>query len=199
MAVDDIIRFSVQSRMFGIRMANILHYRVVASGEPAIPDPVIVEASFVGAYRDWWLGRMVSDFEMTCFKAQKIWPLPVGDPVIEPQTGVVGTAVGNATSAQQCLKMRMYTETISKRGRGRNYFSGLPAGAMDQGNIREATYNNLQGWANAWEAHLINVPFSGEYALGVWSQTGLVFNDITEITPSAKVWTLRDRQDALCI
>lgn len=192
MPVNDVLQASLRFSINGEKTANVLHF-IQTSADGALPPNEDLAAAII---EDLWPSLkacLSDDCTLQSIAVKRIDPTLGGTtfvPVIEP--GSVGQ---DTLPPNGCLVVTLYTNTLTKRGRGRMFISGIPDTFINQGRLNNAdatvfvTFLDLllsaiQGGAGA------------TFHAAIWSATAGSAQEITSHQLRARLINLRGRRMA---
>jgi hypothetical protein len=147
----DIYRAAVLTQVNNVGTVNVMHFEEVSTGtnpdrEAELRDFIDPTAAPPGGYGYVWKYVASQDAEIVCMKLQKVSPAPEGTLRHYFVSGP-GEVASGAAAANLNYVIRLYSDTASKRGRGRHFFSGIPLSFLDGGQYAAAAINPLTNFA----------------------------------------------------
>lgn len=192
MAVGDVYEVVVCGDVKGEHVQNV--FRLKETVEET--DDVPAENLALGIQTAWipdWKALLSEDFAFNCIYVRRIAPAPgIAFTVLLTD---VGEVVSDAIPSTSALLISWYTNLATKRGRGRNYFAGLPENAQE-GGLLAAT--ELAAWQALGVLIRGSVPAggggSGSWELGVWSEILAAIQDVKTSVVRTNLASMRSRR-----
>jgi len=192
MAVEDVYEVVVDMTVLGEHCVNVFKFRETVAETDTIPAENLA-LGFQAALIADWAALLSEDVQFNCIYVRRISPGPgVAFTVLETTPGeVVSQAIPSASG----LVVTWYSATASKRGRGRNYFAGLPENAQQAGKLEADVIA-------AWTAFLATLMGTiaaggggaGSWQLCVWSDVDSIGRDVVTNVIRTNLGTMRTRR-----
>lgn len=198
MALDDIYYLAVDQVVYGVVCTNVFHYKestAVAPGDNGAEQ--LVEA-FEEDNAPVWAANLATDWSVVCLRAARIKP-EQGSEFPKTISGVSGAVTGPALPANQVALISVYSSTISRRGRGRSYISGMSVAAESANHLTTEGLTNLGAIAGTFDNNIANSAGSGVFTPVVYSTVDEAGYDIQHVEPKSPFRKLRNRTPTICI
>lgn len=192
MAVNDVYELVQSYRVRGEWCENVFHYKE----KTAETDPIPAENLALGwdtTIKPLLVALLSDEVIFACVYARRIAPTPgIAFTVLQTDAGAVASEAIPTTSAPI---ITWYTNTISRRGRGRNYFPGLPESMQNSGSLTAAALTDWQGHADDMEIDLAaGGGGTGVWELAVWSELAATAQIVVAGIARSNLASMRSRR-----
>lgn len=137
MPVGSTYQLAVDQSLHGVLCTNIFYWTQTQTGSG---DD---EQDLIDAFKEdgtpAWQACLSDEWQITCYRARRVSGTGTFAEKFEVATGIDGDLTGAALPANAVAVISWYSETYSKAGRGRSYFSGCQM--IDE---LENTWNSTQ-------------------------------------------------------
>lgn len=192
MAVGDVYELLVDYSVLGEHCVNAFKFRETVEETDDLPARNLA-LSFQTAVIADWAALLSNQAQFNCIYCRRISPTPgvaftvlLSDP---------GEEVSEAIPTTSAVLMTWYSAVASKRGRGRNYFAGLPEIAQAGGKLEADV---LAAWEDLAATIMATMPVAGggtgNWALCVWSEVLSAANDVIASVVRTNLATMRTRR-----
>lgn len=175
----DVYRASILASVNGVGCVNVMHWEEVSVGSNPnrleslrdwLSDPTPGTN-----FAFWWQQCVANDTTLSCMKLQKVDPAPEGT-MRHYFVSHSGAAGASPAPSNLCLVIRLYSDTATKRGRGRHFFAGLAKESLIGGNYTGVMTTPLGELANMFSG-LGTAADGSVYRGSVYSPTDDVYRD----------------------
>jgi len=192
MAVGDVYEVSVDYSVLGEHCVNVFKFRESVEETDDIPARNLALAFQAAAIADW-AALLSEQVQFNCIYVRRISPTPsVAYTVLLTDPGEV---VSEAIPTTSAVLITWYSTVASKRGRGRNYFAGLPENAQAGGKLEGDVLAAWQDLATTLMAAMGPAGGgTGVWALCIWSDILGAANDAVTNVVRTNLGTMRTRR-----
>lgn len=195
-----IYRASLVTEVNSVATANVMHFD---ESTPPASGPsedglfaFLTDPAVAGGFAAAWQGLMSNEATITCVKIQKVSPAPLGTTKLF-FSSLAGGVSDEALPSNVAALIAHHGATGGRRGRGRNYFAGIPEGSAQGGRLISSAFNLLQQLAD-----VLAVP-NGNATVGIWellvySKADLAYYDPVHCYADPVLRNQRDRITNLC-
>lgn len=197
MAAGDVYRIVVHSVLYGSSCVNVFHVRTTNDTTVGRPEDDVlerVEAQWIPP----WMDVVAEDFMVDCIEAHRIHPQPGLVSSVLLDAGNTGQVIDDALPPNKCYCISWYSETYTKRGRGRSFFSGVPETWEDDNAIISDHAAILTTFAETIEDGLSGGAGGGQFELTIWSADVFTAHPVVDSNPSPQVRSIRKRTARRC-
>lgn len=190
MALNDVFELSLLFNLKGQKLANVLHFEQ-DSADGAIPPNEDICNAF---YEDCWPAMqdlLSNDISLENIKGRRIDPTPGGVyllPVGEPGNVGVDSLPPNST-----LLTTIYTNELSRSGRGRMSISGIPKSYSQNGLMQNGAIATVAAFYDLLLA-TIQYGANAVFTYGVWSALAETWYEAVSYQIRPQLHTLRGRR-----
>lgn len=192
MATDSIYRAVLLQEQDGISLVNVLHFKQLSD---EVTDEIPEEALATVLSGALFGGLKAASSESKVYQGMIIsqvdpGPFP-GITFVEPSGA--GSLPLIALPPDQCPVITLYSEELSKHGRGRQYHSGISLESHKHGMISGELFTLLQ---DAYTPLTAAMSFTGTtvtWRCVIWSEANGVAYPVTQINVSPELRTMRSR------
>jgi len=192
MAVGDVYEVAVDMTVKGEHCVNVFKFRETVEETDTIPAENLA-LGYQAAIIAGWAALLSNEVQFNCIYVRRISPAPgVAFTVLLTDPG---EEVSEAIPTTSALLITWYSETATKRGRGRNYFAGLPETSQAGGKLEGDV---LAAW-NAFGTLMLTPVVAagggtGVWALAVWSDVNAAAVDVVTRVVRTNLATMRTRR-----
>ena len=195
--IGDVYRLTVNSAMYGSRIANVFHYKVDTDALSGTNEADIIERFKAGVLPDW-INILSNDFVIDCLTVSKLGA-GAAAPVVEVlSSGNVGTVAEDALPPNKCYLVSFQSATFTRRGRGRKFLAGVPESYEDDNCIEAAFKTDCELVAIAMANDLTGGSGGGTYSAAIWSQVAGSAQNVRHVDFHPQVHQLRGRTAVRC-
>lgn len=196
MGVGDIYQAAVDQSLHGVAMTNVFHFEQTFAGTGED------EKDLAGAIEDdilpTWILAMSDDWEAVCIRTRQVSGTGSFPEELTLLTGQTGSIVGDALPANNVAVISWYSETYTKSGRGRSYYSGA-----DMDNQSENTWevDQVVLWdnlANVTASEITDASSGAKFKLNLWTGTPKTAKSVVRYDSRNAVRKLRGRTTRSC-
>jgi len=200
MADGDVYRAEIYYNIGSELTMNVMHLKEIVTSTDEIPAETVALA----------IEEMLTNtFGIFAFSSQA-WIIAIIVRRIAPTSGVpaylilgttahpviAGQGVSTPVPSAAAVLISLYTAVNSASGRGRVYIPGLNSVGQNDGQLTEATFDELAPWVDALESDIVAVgPGTGEWHFAVWSRTLSQANEVTQAILHTNMATQRGRRN----
>lgn len=192
MAVGDIYEVSVDMAVRGENCVNVFRFREAVEATLAVPAEEVAKGFQTAIIADW-KALLSNQVKFNCIYARRIRPNPgVAYTVLLTDEG---EEVSEAIPTTSALLITWYSALADKRGRGRNYFAGLPETSQAGGALESDVLAAWQAFAATLATQFpAGGGGGGEYALCVYSDADVTGRDVITQVVRTNLGTMRSRR-----
>lgn len=165
MAVDDLYAIDFFQAVHGNSvMSTAFYYESISATTPGdVPENLATQ--FAAVVADVWAAVLSEDWSASAISVRRLAPSPINPFSIAAVAAeaIVGAIVSEAVPSNAPMVVTKYSGTVSRRGRGRWYQSGIPENAQDCGQILAASFGAFQTAANSFASWLTEPAGAGEW------------------------------------
>lgn len=193
MAQDDVFQVSVLQVCNGIKIVNVFHAKQTDDNT----DPPRTEITLAKAFIDVVLAKWIL-LTSVHWKAQ--W---IAVKQIAPTIGATfsypcgedgyGTVDELAIPTNSVAVVDLYSDELTRKGRGKTHLSGLTRDEANDGSITSACLALIRAFDETLGDDITPTGGGHTYRPGIWSTTHLEFYPITGAVVRANLRTLRSR------
>lgn len=192
MAINDVYQAALRFSINGEKTANVIHCKQT-SGDGSLPPNEDLAAAIVAVIWPAYQAAISNDATLQSISAKRISPT-VGGSVVVP-VNAAGTIAQDTIPPNGSAVITLYSQTLSKQGRGRIYISGIPDTGQKDGLLTVAQMNLLTTLGGQMVSTLVDGS-GATFQCGVWSSVGLAFQEYTDYMTRSALRTLRSRRMA---
>ena len=196
MAIGDKYRVTTKGSLYGVTAVNVFHYAETATTIDTFPAKAVADA-FVEDILPTWLACCSNAFTIHCVESTRVDVGPGAPWVLTLTAANVGTRSGQALPANRVVCVSLYSETYTKRGRGRHYFAGILQADEEDNAISAELFDLYEPFAEDL-TDPINESDGGQWKPVIRSMAASAYYDIIGKAVSPQVRTLRGRTPRLC-
>jgi len=195
MAEGDRILLAARGSLYGVTCVTTIPYVETVSGGTNALDNLLAE------FRDTvvpdWMAVLSEDFTLHCLEAVIVDAGPASPRTLQLASANVGLVEEPSLPANRVMVCSEYSETYTRSGRGRHFFSGIPLSREYDNALSEESKDDLETFAATLQSNLVSS------VLGEWQRVirsiVLAEDFAVEVTVfSPQVRTLRSRTPRLC-
>lgn len=197
MSQGDIYKLRMSSSLYGVQCLNIFHYKEDVAASSGLPETDLLD-SFVAEVIPPLLEVLAEPLRIHCVSATNLTNTgaqPV-DKLLPSNTH--GAVVDVALPANKVYVANYYTDQLTRSGRGRKYFSGVPAAWEDDNAIYGNAKTTCDAVADALQLTLTAGSGGGGWEPVIYSPTTLNAYDVFKVIFSAEVHLLTGRTARRC-
>lgn len=190
MALNDILQATIRSNVGGEKIANVIHFKQT-SADGALPQNEDLVAAIIEDLVPALADVMSSDGEIVDAIARRVSPA-VGGSYVGP-INEAGTVAQDTSPTQSCAVATLYSDTLTRKGRGRIHIGAVPDTFITNGcltNASSATYVSFLALLLA----AIQGGTGATFQAGVFNPDDLTFHAYTAHQLRSTVRTLRSRR-----
>lgn len=191
MAINDVYQIDFLYSLKGEKCANVFFAK-----ETTDPGSANETTLATGAKADVWTAAlratMSNDCELQTIRVRRVSP-SAGGPIMLT-VNEAGSVAQDSLPPNNCVVISYYSNTLTKRGRGRQYYPGVPK-THNQDGLLPASVESLYNAVGTAMTGTITQG-GGVWDIGVWSRTGSSFAKFTFFKPRSWIHTLRSRRMA---
>lgn len=195
MAESDRIQVAAKGSLYGVTCVTTLAYVETVSGGINALDNLLAE------FRDTvvpdWMAIVSEDFTLHCLEATIVVAGPASPRTLQLSSANVGLVEEPALPANRVMVVTEYSETYTRSGRGRHYFSGIPLTLEQDNCLSEDAKANLEAFAATLKGNLVSGTL-GEWQRVIRSLVTAEDYPIEVAMFSPQIRTLRSRTPRLC-
>ncbi len=190
MPVGDIWQLSVDQTLFGQKLVNTFHYRqgIDEGSEDAAQQ---LMTAFKDDVIPVWTQAVTDDLNFVQLRAVRVHPGPTQPSVLA--VGVPGVKLGTAASANVTAIGALYAEDVTKRGIGRNFYSGFPETDIQLGLLETGNHDDLNAILDKLIEILQAVASVIQFVLVIYSAIDTIGRIVTSGQARSPVRKLRSR------
>ena len=196
MALNDVYQLNVNQKVHGVNVVNTYHFQqTIAEAGGEVPEDSLMAA--------WNLimsplqqAMSVLAWNQTCLTARKV--RPIGGVQFLNTAGFVGSVAGEGFAANTCCVGRLYSNTASRRGRGRKFLSGLGITAAKAGRLNVSAFNDFVTFLNRLLLAIKVVAETVEFIIRLVSEVDAVIRPVVAAKASPVLVKFKNRQNQVC-
>ena len=197
MPIGEVYQLAVDQSLHGVLVTNIFYYNMLVDG--AGPDEEQLFDAFKEDAIPTWRDACTSQWSVTCLRARRVSGVGTFPESLEVITGSAGTILEEALPANCVAVCSWYSQTYTKTGRGRSYFSGGPLSGEDTNTWQAAQMTLWNAIAAILQGTITDSVSAGSFERTLWSGTPPAKRDVVKREMRPQVRKLRSRTTRACV
>lgn len=197
MAVDDVYQIAVDQTLHGILLTNLFHYKQLVGGSGDDEQDLI--DAFAEDVQPAWEAALSLDWSITCYRSRQVSGSGAFPETLEVVTGAVGDLTGNAFPANAVAVISWYSQTYSKAGRGRSFFSGIRMDDEHENTWQAAQMTLLNLLGAALVGTITDSVSGGSFESVIWGGSPATSKKIVKREVRPQVRKLINRTNKSCV
>jgi hypothetical protein len=200
MAVGDLYQVQVFYNIGSEVTMNVVHLKETVASTDDIPAKTVAKVMHVRWAQLYGNINWSDETRVSAFQVRRIKPT-TGVPYLAilgtaEFATIEGTAPGAPVPSMASVLVSLYTNTLTKSGRGRIYLPGLQGAAQNDGQLLEAPLTDISADAATLEDTQVAVgPETGEWDFHVFSRKNQTSAKVTTVTVHSNMATQRGRRN----
>lgn len=192
MPINDIYQAALRFSINGEKTANVLHFEQTSSDGSDPPNEDLANAIIEDIWPSY-KAAISNDATLQSVAVKKISPAIGGSIIVS--VNEPGSISSDTIPPNGAAVVTLYSQTLSKQGRGRIYISGIPDNGQANGILDVAQMALFVTLADKIIAP-VQAGTGATFQCGVWSTVGSAFHDFTDHMVRSTIRTLRSRRMA---
>lgn len=189
MAAGDVYQVDLLYDQDGQKCANVIH--VTETVDPGADNENLLA---LAVKNNLWTGIVQAVMSTSCIlqmiRVRRIDPTAGGPTLLAVDEG--GDIAQDPFPPGTCVLISLYSDTVSKRGRGRIHLPGIPKNTAAEGMLLETEVINFDAIANALKT--VWTQSGGSWEPCIWSTVDVAPHDIKYHKVRSWLHTLRSRR-----
>jgi len=198
MATDDIYSIAVDFQLYDVVGTNVMFFRIVTDPGAGTPEESL-KAAWDADIKPEWLLALHADTRLFCQRIKQWRPTESPEIVYTlDATNVGAISGGEALPASSVMILSLYTGQFDRRGRGRQFISGIAEDGETNGQISIAQFQALQALGAVFSPNLTDPVNAGVWSSVIYSTDLATDNDVIRYEARSRVYSHRSRTGRRC-
>ncbi len=196
MAIGDIYQLSVNQALHGVELANVYNFEQLSDVTPGTePENSLMEA-WVEDISGLMVAMNASAWSITCLTCIKV--RPTGGVRFTRATTLPGSIAGEANNANTACVGTLYSALAGPRGRGRNWYSGMPVNAASAGRLDQAALTAFNTFLDALIAIISWSADNADFIIRIISGIDAIIRPVDQRQARVRLRYLKSRRNRIC-
>jgi hypothetical protein len=197
MGVGDIYSLAIDQDVHGVACVNVFHFEQTGPG--AADDENELIDAFESDCFPAWQAATSTQWSAACARARQVSGSGAFPEVLQIIPGVAGALIGEALPANAVAVISWYSQTYTKAGRGRSFFSGIRLADEDENTWIVAQQALLATLAGAITNTITDAGSGATFKQVIWGGTPATEKTVVKYEVRPQVRKLRSRTTRSCL